>query len=240
MAYNFFIPNLRKLLTAVFDPTSGHDHDGLNSKAVTTGTPAAGALSADSDGRAIMGNGYFDAGTVATKFADDAITNAVADAKIADEAFAADADSRAKFADGIWKLDKLDAEARTHILLIPVEDLDAGADIASRLVFEAPAGFDITMVSAKILSQGAPTGIDDSNTCVVKLENGSSNEIVEKTYDTSNAFPAAGTVGDLGTLSETYKVLVAGEKLVLSVTNGVTANPPRFVIQVVYTMAAAA
>ena len=54
MAYNFFTPNLRKVLSAVFSTTSGHDHDGVNSKAVTTGTPAAGALSADTTGRAIL------------------------------------------------------------------------------------------------------------------------------------------------------------------------------------------
>lgn len=240
MAYNFHIPNLRKLLTVVFDTTDGHDHDGVNSKSVTTGTPAAGAISADATGRAMIEDNFLDAASAAAKIADDAFTNAVADAKFADGIFAADATSRAKFADGIFTLAKLAAEARTFVLQVPVEDLAAGADIADRFVFEAPSGFDVTLVSAKVLSQGSPAGIDDSNTCVVKLENGSSNEIVEKTYDTSNAFPAAGTVGDLGTLSETYKVLAAGEKLVLSVTNGVTANPPRFVIQIVYTMAAAA
>lgn len=240
MAYNFHIPNLRKLLTAVFSVTSGHDHDGVNSKAVTTGTPAAGALAASAGGRAIMADGYFDAATLAAKLSADAFTNAVADAAFVDSIFAADADSRAKFADGIFTLAKLAAEAKTHILQIPVEDLGVGVDIADRLVFEAPAGFDITLVSAKILSQGTAAGIDASNTCVVLLEDGSSNAIVTKTYSLEPAFPADGVVSDLGTLDSTYKVLSAGEKLLLSVTNGATANPPGFVIQVVYTMAAAA
>jgi hypothetical protein len=240
MAYNFFTPNLRKLLSAVFSTTSGHDHDGVNSKAVTTGTPAAGALSADTTGRAIIEDGYFDAATVTAKVASNAFTNAVADVKFADGIFAADTVSRAKFADGIWTLSKLASEARTHILQIPVEDLGADEDITDRFVFETPADFNVTLVSANILSQGNPAGIDDSNTCVVLLEDGSSNEIVKSTYDTNNAFPSAGVAASLGTISPTHGILTAGEKLLLSVTNGATANPPRFVIQIVYTMAAVA
>lgn len=240
MAYNFFTPNLRKVLSAVFDTTSGHNHDGTNSKLVNAGQPAAGALSADTTGRAIIANNYFDATTLTTKVAVNAFTNAVADAKFADGIFAADSVSRAKFADGIWTLSKLAEEARTHILQIPVEDLGAGEDIAQRFVFEAPAGFDVTLVSANILSQGTPAGIDDSNTCVVLLEDGSSNDIVVSTYNTGKLFPSAGVSASLGTLNATYKVLSAGEKLLLSVTNGASANPPRFVIQIVYTMATAA
>ncbi len=240
MAYNFFTPNLRKVLSAVFNTTSGHNHDGTNSKLVNVGQPAPGALSADATGRAIIANNYFDATTITAKVAANAFTNAVADAKFADGIFAADTVSRAKFSDGIWTLSKLAEEARTHILQIPVEDLGAGEDIAQRFVFEAPAGFDVTLVSANILSQGTPAGIDDSNTCVVLLEDGSSNDIVVSTYNSSKPFPNAGVSASLGTLSPTYKVLSSGEKLLLSVTNGANANPPRFVIQVVYTMAAAA
>ena len=269
MAYNFSTPNLRKVLSAIFNTTNGHDHDGVNSKTVIATKVAAGALSADAAGRAIIEDGYFDAATVATKVAagalsadaagraiiasdyfdeatltakikNGAFTNAVADVKFADGIFAADTVSRAKFSDGIWTLSKLAEEARTHILQIPVEDLGAGEDIAQRFVFEAPTGFDVTLVSANILSQGTPAGIDDSNTCVVLLEDGSSNEIVKSTYNASNAFPSAGVSTSLGTISSTYGVLTAGEKLLLSVTNGASANPPRFVIQIVYTMAAAA
>lgn len=240
MAYNFFTPNLRKVLSAVFNTTSGHNHDGTNSKFVNVGQPAPGALSADTTGRAIIADSYFDATTVTAKVADNAFTNAVADVKFADGIFAADTVSRAKFSDGIWTLSKLAEEARTHILQIPVEDLGAGEDIAQRFVFEAPAGFDVTLVSANILSQGTPAGIDDSNTCVVLLEDGLSNDIVVSTYNSSKPFPNAGVSASLGTLSPTYKVLSSGEKLLLSVTNGANANPPRFVIQVVYTMAAAA
>jgi len=225
MAYNFFTPNLRKLLSAVFDTTSGHNHDGTNSKLVNAGQPAAGALSADTTGRAIIANNYFDATTIASKVADGAFTSTIADAK---------------FADSVWKLDKLDAEAKTHILQIPVEDLGAGEDIAQRFVFEAPLGFDVTLVSANILSQGTATGIDSTNSCVVLLEDAASNEIAKSTYNDANPFPSVGNTGSLGTINPDHKTLSSGGKLFLSVTNGTAANPPRFVIQIVYTMAAAA
>lgn len=225
MAYNFFTPNLRKVLSAVFNTTSGHNHDGTNSKLVNAGQPAPGALSADATGRAIIANNYFDATTIASKVADGAFTSTIADAK---------------FADSVWKLDKLDAEAKTHILQIPVEDLNAGNDITKRFVFEAPSGFDVTLVSANILSQGTAAGIDSTNSCVVLLEDAAYNEIVKITYDNTNPFPADGNTDSLGTPNPDHKTLSAGDKLFLSVTNGTAANPPRFVIQIVYTMAAAA
>lgn len=238
MAYNFFVPNLRKLLTVVFDPTSGHDHDGTNSKSITVGTVAAGGISADATGRAMIANNYFDAATAKNKFAANSMNNAFTDQAFAADAFAADADSRAKFADGIWEIDKLDASSRTHILSIPIENLGAGNDIADRFVFIAPTGFDVMLVSAMLLSNGS-SGIADGNTCVITLKNGD-DTIVEKIYDTSNAFPAAKEESSLGALDGTHKVLAAGERLLVSVTNGASADLAEFTIQVVYTMAAAA
>lgn len=236
MAYNFFIPNLRKLLSVVFNPTSGHDHDGVNSKAVTTGTPAAGALAANAGGRAIIAANFFDAATLKSKTANNAIDNAFLDSKIADNAFAADADSRGKFADGIWTIDKLAEDARTNILIVQVEGLDAGDDIASRPVFEVPTGYKATIVSAYILSQGTATGIDDSNTCVVALGRNADGAFASITYKNNPAFPASGVSGDMGTIVEDYKELVAGKKIVLSVTNGSTAKPPMFAVRIVYTL----
>jgi hypothetical protein len=215
-----------------------HKHDGIDSTLVTTGgVPAAGALAASDDGRAIMANNYFDAATAAAKVANDALTNDFCDAKFAANAFAADTDSRAIFADGIWTLAKLAETARTHILSYQVEDLAADADIVDRVIFEAPTGIDVTLVSANIIPQGNAEGIDGSNKCVVKLSDGT-NTIVEATYgDVSSPFPAAASAASLGTLDTTYKALAAGEKLYLSVTNGATADPPGFMLQVVYTVA---
>jgi len=239
-AFSFRGLNLRKLIEAAFDTTSGHDHDGTNSKAVTVGTVAAGALAASVAGRAMMADNYFDAATAAAKIANDALTNAVCDAKFAANAFAADADSRAIFADGIWTLAKLAAEARTHILSVQVEDLAAGVDIADRVVFEVPAGFAAKIKSATLISQGTPAGVDDSNKCTVLLEDASSNALVTKDFDADPAFPAAGTSVSLGTIDTDYDDLAAGGKILLSVTNGTTANPPAFVLQIVYELSAAA
>lgn len=74
---------------------------------ITTAKLVDNILSAAVAGRAKMQDGYFDAATVLAKIAADALTNANLDSIIADGAFAADADSLAKFADGIWTAAKL-------------------------------------------------------------------------------------------------------------------------------------
>ena len=127
------------------------------------------------------------------------------------------------------------AELRTFQSTRPAR----GATIADRVIFAAPAGIDVTLVSAAIIPQGAAAGIDDSNKCVIALSDGTS-AIVSKEFDADPVFPAAAAVTDLGALDETAKVLAAGEKLYLSVTNGATANPPGFMLQVVYAVADAA
>ena len=72
MAYFFRWQNLPKMLNMVFSTSAGHDHDGTNSKAVTVGTIAAGALAKSAAGRAMMADDYFDAATVLAKFDADA------------------------------------------------------------------------------------------------------------------------------------------------------------------------
>jgi hypothetical protein len=240
MAYifNHWVGKQRAFLNAIFNPASGHDHDGINSKLVTAGVPAPGALAASADGRAIMANNYFDAATAAAKVANDALTNAFCDAKFAANAFAADTDSRAIFADGIWTLAKLAETARTHILSYQVEDLSAGTDISGRAIFEVPTGFAATITSAVIISQGTGT-IDGTNKCKVTLTDGE-NTIAEVEYDGSPAFPAAGSSASLGTPVADHKTLAAGEKLCLSVTNTASGDPPAFMLQVTYTLAEAA
>jgi predicted RecA/RadA family phage recombinase len=80
----------------------------LGAGTVGTAALAANALAAGAAGRAKMQDGYFDAATALAKIAANAFTNAVLDSIIAANGFAADADSRAKFAAGIWTQDKLD------------------------------------------------------------------------------------------------------------------------------------
>jgi hypothetical protein len=249
--YNFKgVAELVDLLCAVFDTATGHDHDGSNSKAVTTGTPAdnavttakilAGAISADTAGRAKMATGYFLAATVLDKFGTDSFTAAVLLQLIQNGAFAADAATRALFAAGIFTPEQLSAAANTRVLVVAIEDLSAGADIAARTILYAPAGTDITLVSAGIIPLGSSAGVDDGNTAVIALADGDAAAIVTKTYNTGTQPPAAGTIGDLGALSGTYKVLSAGEKLTVAVTQGATANLPALYLQIVYTAATAA
>lgn len=115
------------------------------------------------------------------------------------------------------------------ILSYPVENLGGGADLTDVPIFVTPAGFKFTVQAAQIISQGAPAGIDDANTCVILLEETAA-QIATETYDTATAFPASGTVGSLGAI--TNPILAAGKILLLTVTNGATADPPAFIVQV--------
>lgn len=250
-AYNFKqAAELRDLLAYAFDTVNGHDHDGVNSKAVTTGTPAAdavdtaqikaGALAASVAGRAKMADDYFNATTALAKFGADSITNAVLLKAVEDGAFVADASTRALFATGFMTPEKLSAAANTRVMTILIEDLAAGADIAARAILYAPTGIDITLVSADIIPLGSSAGVDDSNTAVIALADGDAHAIVSKTYNTGTQPPAAGVVGNLGSLDGTYKVLSAGEKLTVAVTQGTSANLPACYLQITYTIAAAA
>lgn len=209
---------LIKLLNAAFNATAGHDHDGTNSKAVTVGTVADSAI-------------------VAAKIAANAVETAkIKDANVTAAKLATDAVETLKIKNANVTPAKLSTAAGTRIFSYQVEGLAANADITDRVIFFAPTGVDVTLVSASIVAQGNAAGIDDSNTCVIKLSDGT-NTIVETTYDSSHAFPAAAAVTSLGTLNSTYKALAAGEKLYLSVTNGTTANPPAFMLQIAYTVA---
>lgn len=83
---------------------------------VSTAALDAGVLSADATGRALMATGLFNAATVLDKFAADSFTNAVLLQLIQDGAFAADANTRALFADRFLSLVKIalrDVEAHT-------------------------------------------------------------------------------------------------------------------------------
>lgn len=140
--------------------------------------------------------------------------------------------------DGVNSKEIAGTTASKKIFTYKVEDLAAGADITTRAILEMPTGIDGTITKASIISNGTPADIDDSNTCVVQLLNGT-NSIVSKTYDADPVFPAENVSDDLGTLSATYKVLNAGDMLHLVVTNGRTADPPAFIVQVEYTVATA-
>lgn len=119
-----------------------------------------------------------------------------------------------------------------HTLVYQVEDLSAGVDIADRILFTVPTGYTYYVTEVNLIAHGTASGIDNSNTCVFKLDDGT-NTIVTKTYNTGTTFPAATTPDSLtASISTTYYKLTAGEKIRLSVTNGSTADTPAFIIQV--------
>ena len=122
-----------------------------------------------------------------------------------------------------------------QLMRITVEDVAAGADISGRLLAHVPAGYQLTVLAGEIMSHGSPAGIDDANTCVVVLKNGT-NAMVTKTFNTATEFPAAEAVVSLGAISETYKTIAANGYLSLYMTNGATANTPLFTIQLLVSL----
>jgi len=120
--------------------------------------------------------------------------------------------------------------SRIKTITHAVEDLSAGADIAARAIhaFEA-AGW---LVSARVVNQAtAAAGIDNSNTCVIALAT-DAGTVVSGTFNATNTFPAANAKKDLGALSNAGAA--AGYVLTLAVTNGTTANPGAFLVEVDY------
>jgi len=112
---------------------------------------------------------------------------------------------------------------------ILVENLAAGADITDRPVLGTQYGGSFSAIS--ILTKGAPSGVDDSNTVVITLKNSAGETIVTKTFNTATQ-PPTKTIMDLGALLITE--LTAGQFMLLSVTTGTTANMPAFELNVEY------
>lgn len=87
-----------------------HDHSGATKgDAIALAALGADFFTADATGRGKFQTGLFDAATLLDLIAADSLTNANCDVFFAANAFAADADSRAFFADGIWTTAKLAA-----------------------------------------------------------------------------------------------------------------------------------
>lgn len=105
-----------------------------------------------------------------------------------------------------------------------VTALAAGGDITAT-AFYMP--LKITEVEGLgILTQGTPAGIDDSNTAVITIKNGS-NTVVTKTYNAATQPPTSG-YESLGTLANND--LTASKFLTYEITQGTTANLPPFMI----------
>lgn len=121
--------------------------------------------------------------------------------------------------------------AMTQTILYVASDLDAGADLSDVAIAAVPVGYNAEVLSAQVISAGSASGIDAGNTSVFLLEVGTV-QFAGVTFDAVNAFPAAGVAEEIALIPAAVE-LDAGDVILLSVTNGVTANLPVFTVQIV-------
>lgn len=128
----------------------------------------------------------------------------------------------------ILRIDPQRGKIRT--VIHAVEDLAAGADIAARAIHHFDkAGW---LVSARVVNQStAAAGIDNGNTCVVALAT-DAGAVATTTFNATTTFPAANTKFDMGALSNTQ--VRAGYIMTVALTNGATANPGPFLLEIDY------
>ena len=122
------------------------------------------------------------------------------------------------------------ASSLAQMLSFQIEACVAGADIAGKVLAAIPTGYSFEILSADVISNGSPAGIDAANTCVVAIKN-QANTVVTKTYDNVSGFPEDNAVSNLGAISATHKTVAAGSAISLYVTNGATAATPTFILQ---------
>jgi hypothetical protein len=104
-------------------------------------------------------------------------------------------------------------------LAVLIPQLGAGVDVTNRPVFACPhIG---TMKSVGILYNGAPSGIDNANTAVLTLKDGSGAVVATKTYDLANQPPTSAYDSLDGSLDES---LAAGEVWTLTIVQGASAD----------------
>ncbi len=112
-----------------------------------------------------------------------------------------------------------------------VANLSAGVDISARAIHVFPDGANVTAV--RVVNQdAAASGIDASNTCVITVAVAGGETVATVEFDATPAFPNANTPYNL-TLTE-HTAIAAGGVLTLAVTNGTTADPAGFLVEVDY------
>lgn len=115
-----------------------------------------------------------------------------------------------------------------------VEDLGAGADIAARAIFAAPAAITVTAVT--YVPRGNSAGIDGSNTSVVTLRNITEGvDIATITRTTDFAANTPVTV----TITAANADVASGDVIGFTNTNGAAANPDAAMIQFTYQLQSA-
>lgn len=126
----------------------------------------------------------------------------------------------------------LQASAKQTVVL-GVEDLAADGDIVERVIWSAPQ--DVRITDVKIWGLAASSGVDDSNTSVWDVyRDANTQTIVSETFDSTTTFPSANTPTSLGALDATHRDVLAGENILLSITNGTTADLPEMRVQIEY------
>ena len=106
-----------------------------------------------------------------------------------------------------------------------IPNLAADAELTDYVFFGSYYAF--TMARLGILTHGTPSGIDNSNTVVITIENSADASVVSKTYNLATQPPTNG-FADLGTLTVT--AFTSNDYLKITVTQGTTANMPAFAI----------
>ena len=124
-------------------------HPALGAGTVATASLAAGVLSADVAGRAKMAAGYFDAATALDKFGADSLTNAVLLNAVQNGAFAADAATRALFADEFLPATKLDPTV-IKFTDTKLESADVKALKATPITLVEAPGADLAIVPVAV------------------------------------------------------------------------------------------
>ncbi len=215
------------------NPTPGAGTLGAGS--IATANLAAGILSANAGGRALMANDFFDAATVLTKFdancldtanllltlAADGITNAVLLQAVLNGAFQADANTRALFADYIWPELKIALASLTGnvVALNATENVIGSIPVYHRLTIPnvgAPTDYSILLAHKTLITNWwiQNTGAGAHNTDdTINLKNVAAS--------LSGAVPKTNVVNGLirpATLDSTACLVTAGTNLTVTAT----------------------
>ena len=133
------------------------------------------------------------------------------------------------YRNGVDVTSKLDAMNLQTIREI-VDPGDAGASITDKALLVVPAGYKFVMVSIDVLSRANPSGVDATNTSVWLLEVGTTAKAA-KTFNNTVVFPNAGAAVNIP-ITAGQSELAAGNVLLLSVTNGATADIGESVLEI--------
>ena len=131
------------------------------------------------------------------------------------------------FNDLVDDVETLRGATRIHFTYL-VEDLAAGADIAARAIWIAPAA--LTIESVKAVYEAASVGVDGTNTTVLTLRN--ITEGVDVATVTKTAVTSANAAETLA-ITAANADIAANDILGVVVTNGATADTPKITLVVV-------